>query len=202
MVDEGKYVKKTLKKLEEENEVTILALGDSFTAGWAVERGFVSFFYEMLSEKFPDAKINIINAGIPGDTAEGGLVRLDSLLVNDPDLVTINFGGNDMFGVSEKSFENTMNKIIDKIKEGEKRDILILNIAIFSIGIKDLVQVFNKVIERVARKKGAGLVDVHGAWKKKIKDGLKLESLITWDEIHPNESGHKIIAQELMSFFD
>ena len=50
----------------------------------------------MLQQKYPEAKVEMINSGISGDTSLDGLARLDwAVLSYEPDLVTINFGIND-----------------------------------------------------------------------------------------------------------
>ena len=91
-----RFVEKTRQDLEAGGDATIVAFGDSITAGFAVRRGFPSLWKEMLQQKFPEAKVEMINSGISGDTSQDGLARLDwAVLSYEPDLVTINFGIND-----------------------------------------------------------------------------------------------------------
>ena len=94
--DQRRFVSRTRSDLEAGADVTIVAYGDSITAGFAVRRGFPSFWKEMLDEKYPEAGLEMINSGISGDTTLDGISRLDwAALSYEPDLVTINFGIND-----------------------------------------------------------------------------------------------------------
>lgn len=71
---------------------TILVLGDSLSAAYGIprERGWVA----LLQRRLPTAQV--INAGISGDTTEGGLARLPALLEKyHPGIVVIELGGND-----------------------------------------------------------------------------------------------------------
>ena len=71
------------------------------------DEAFPSFWREMLQQKYPEARLELINSGISGDTTLDGLARLDwSVLSYEPDLVTINFGINDcVLGLGLEEFE-------------------------------------------------------------------------------------------------
>lgn len=71
---------------------TILVLGDSLSAAYGIprDRGWVS----LLQQKLPNG--NVVNAGISGDTTDGGLARLPNLLQkHKPTIVVIELGAND-----------------------------------------------------------------------------------------------------------
>ena len=71
----------------------IVFYGDSITHGGMYEY-YVQLFY---ATRFPERKIAVINAGVSGDTAAGGLFRLASdVLIHKPDLVYMMFGMNDV----------------------------------------------------------------------------------------------------------
>lgn len=88
---------KTILKLKSGAETTIVALGDSLTQGWMVRKGYMDFLEEMFRETFPESRLHLINCGIPGDTAEGGLYRLRNVLDFNPDCVFVQFSLNDAF---------------------------------------------------------------------------------------------------------
>ncbi len=91
--------------------VTIAFLGDSVTQGcfecWYDEKvgffgntephqGYVSKLQSILRLMCPTAQLNIINAGVGGDTAAGGLARFQRDVGRyEPDLVVVAFGLND-----------------------------------------------------------------------------------------------------------
>lgn len=76
---------------------------------------------EMLNLLYPKAQINIINAGIAGDNAQGGLKRLEQdVLQYKPDLVVVSFGLNDVTvnGLAGKDkYIQTIKEILLRIKE-------------------------------------------------------------------------------------
>ena len=130
-MDEGqkRFVEKTRRDLESGCNVTIVAFGDSITAGYCVRRGFPSFWKALLAEKYPDARVEMINSGISGDTSMDGLARLDwAVLSYEPDLVTINFGINDcVLGLGLEEFEMNFVEMVRRIRAGPNSEILLLS---------------------------------------------------------------------------
>ena len=83
--------------------VIYVALGDSVTQGFREhdpsgspiyhEDVYHAKFRRLVHAHFPGTVLSVINAGVGGDTAQGGLERLQrDVLAFDPDLVTICFG--------------------------------------------------------------------------------------------------------------
>ena len=199
-----KYVERTRQELESGADATIVCFGDSITAGYAVRRGFPSFWLESLRQRFPDSKIEMINSGISGDTSQDGLSRLDwAVLSYEPDLVTINFGINDcVLGLSLEEFEMNLVEMVRRIRAGPDSEILLLSSQpLESPPYDQRVLDYYQTVERVAKEMNVGFVDVYGAWMKRVRAGTPLSSLILPGLDHPNEAGYRIIAEELMSLF-
>ena len=199
-----KYVERTRQEIESGADATIVCFGDSITAGYAVRRGFPSFLLESLRQRFPDSKIEMINSGISGDTSQDGLSRLDwAVLSYEPDLVTINFGINDcVLGLSLEEFEMNLVEMVRRIRAGPDSEILLLSSQpLESPPYDQRVLDYYQTVERVAKEMNVGFVDVYGAWMKRVRVGMPLDSLILPGLDHPNEAGYKIIAEELMSLF-
>jgi acyl-CoA thioesterase I len=78
-----------------ERLVNIVALGDSLTAGYglAANEAFPAQLQRALSGKGLAA--NVANAGVSGDTATGGLARLDWSVPDGTDAVILELGAND-----------------------------------------------------------------------------------------------------------
>lgn len=199
-----KYVERTRQELESGADATIVCFGDSITAGYAVRRGFPSFLLESLRQRFPDSKIEMINSGISGDTSQDGLGRLDwAVLSYEPDLVTINFGINDcVLGLSLEEFEMNLVVMVRRIRAGPDSEILLLSSQpLESPPYDQRVLDYYQTVETVAKEMNVGFVDVYGAWMKRVRVGMPLDSLILPGLDHPNEAGYRIIAEELMSLF-
>lgn len=198
------FVARTLDDLKNGCDVTIVAFGDSITAGYAVRRGFPSFWKEMLQKRYPDAKIEMINSGVSGDTTMDGLARLGwSVLSYEPDLVTINFGINDcVLRLDLVEFEMDLVEMIRRIRSGPGSEMLLLSSQPLETPPYDrLVLDYYQAVERVAKELDVGFVDVYGAWMRQVHQGTPLGSLILSGLDHPNEAGYRIIADELMKLF-
>lgn len=205
-MEEGqkRFVERTLADLQNGCDVTIVTFGDSITAGFAVRRGFPSFWQEMLQKKYPEAKIEMINSGTSGDTTMDGLARLDwSVLSYEPDLVTINFGINDcVLRLGLEEFEINLVEMVRCIRAGPESEILLLSSQPLETPPYDrLVLDYYQTIEQVAGEMDAGFVDVYGAWMERVSQGTPLGSLVLSGLDHPNEAGYRIIAEELMRLF-
>ena len=205
-MDEEKkgYIENTLTDLRNGCDVTIVAYGDSITAGYAVRRGFPTFWKEMLVQKYSGVRIEMINSGVSGDTTMDGLARLDwAVLSYEPDLVTINFGINDcVFGLGLEEFEANLVEMIRRIRAGPASEILLLSSQPLETSPYDrLVLDYYQAIERVAKEMDVGFVNVYGAWMERMHQGTPLSSLIIPGLDHPNEAGYRIIAEELMRLF-
>jgi len=205
-MDEGqkRFVHRTREDLRCGSDVTIVAFGDSITAGFAVRRGFPSFWKEMLGQRYPEARIELINSGISGDTTLDGLARLDwSVLSYEPDLVTINFGINDcVLGLELDEFEMNLVQMVRRILSGPGSEILLLSSQPLETAPYDRrVLDYYQTIKRAAEEMEVGFVDVYEAWMEQVRNGRPLSSLILSGLDHPNEAGYMVIAEELMKLF-
>jgi acyl-CoA thioesterase-1 len=199
--DHRRFTAQTVADLSAGCSVTIVAFGDSITAGYAVRRGFPSFWLEMLEEKYPEARIKLINAGVSGDTTHDGLSRLDwSVNHYNPDLVTINFGINDaVMGLPLEEFKGNIMEIVRRILERSNSEVLLLSSQPLETPYYDrLVLDYYQAISDVATEMDVGFVDIYRAWMKRVNMGTLQSSLIISGLDHPNEAGYRIIAEELM----
>jgi acyl-CoA thioesterase I len=202
--EQNKFVEKTSGDLKSGCNVTIVAFGDSITVGFAVRRGFPSFWKQMLAEKYPEARVEMINSGISGDTSMDGLARLDwAALSYKPDLVTINFGINDcVLGLGLEEFEMNLVEMVRRIRAGLNSEVLLLSSQpLVTPPYDKIVRDYYQAVERVAKEMDVGFVDVYGAWMQAVHAGTPLRSLILAGLDHPNEAGYRIIAEELMRLF-
>jgi len=205
-MDEGqrRFTERTRRDLQAGADVTIVAFGDSITAGFAVRRGFPSYWRQMLAEKYPEASIEMINSGISGDTSMDGLARLDySVLSYEPDLITINFGINDcVLGLGLEEFEANFVEMVRRIRSGPGSEILLLSSEPLETPPYDrMVLDYYQAVQRVAKQMDVGFVNVFAAWMKVVNAGTPLSGLILSGLDHPNEAGYRIIAEELMRWF-
>lgn len=89
---------KFIGKLESKQEVTIAFIGGSITEGLTAgpEKCWAKLTYDRLCEKYPDTKINYVNAGLSGTPSVLGNIRLQrDVLDHKPDIVFVEFAVND-----------------------------------------------------------------------------------------------------------
>jgi acyl-CoA thioesterase-1 len=103
--------------LAQERPLTIVVLGDSLSAGYGLPRE--AAFPEALERKLKARGHNIrmVNAGVSGDTATGGLERLDWSVPDGTDGVIVELGANDMLrGVDPAVTRKAIEAIVTRLK--------------------------------------------------------------------------------------
>src|SRR4051794_26193383 len=104
---------------------TITFLGDSITSGYGIAKNsaYPTIFAEAAKEK--GWSLDVVNAGVNGDTTADGVWRVSRLLRLNPDYLVIALGGNDMLrGVPVQKVRDNLNKIIAEAKSAGSRPIL------------------------------------------------------------------------------
>jgi acyl-CoA thioesterase-1 len=177
----------------DEQERTIVVLGDSIAAGLGVDldQAFPSVL-EKLVEKagYP---FHVVNAGVSGDTTAGGSRRINWLLKRPMDVLIIELGGNDALrGISpETTAENLVSIIASaRTKQPEVR-IVLTGMQIHQNMGPEYTTEFKALFEKVAKKTDVFLVPF-------LLEGVGGDpELNQADQIHPNMEGHKIVAENL-----
>jgi acyl-CoA thioesterase-1 len=96
----------------------IVVLGDSLIAGHGLpaDATFPAKLEKALKAK--GLAVEVINAGVSGDTASGGLARLDWSVPNGTDAVILELGANDMLrGVDPKITRKALAEIVRRLSE-------------------------------------------------------------------------------------
>jgi acyl-CoA thioesterase-1 len=103
----------------------ILAFGDSLTNGHQVER---SMAYPAQLQRLLDAggyPYQVVNYGNDGDTTSNGVARLAGALAYDPEIVILEFGGNDgLRGIPIDVASENLSTMIAAFKDGGARVVL------------------------------------------------------------------------------
>jgi len=178
--------------------ITVAALGDSLTAGYGLpaEDGFVPNLETYLEEQGLD--VDILNAGVSGDTTAGGLSRVAWTLTPEVDAMIVALGGNDFLrGIDPATSRANLRGILEA---AEQADVDVFLVGIFSTAnfgpdfqtafngmYIDLAEEFSAPLERNFF---AGLID--GGTPVEI-----LERYMQEDGIHPNAAGVDAIVAEL-----
>jgi len=179
----------------QEEKTTILFYGDSITAGYGLskDQAFPKIVEGELNEK--GHNVEVINAGLSGETSAGGLSRLDWILKKHIDVFVLELGANDgLRGLPLKETKKNLQAIIDKVKE-KYPDVKIIIAGMMvppNLG-QDYTRQFRDMFPALAKKNDALLVPF-------LLDGVAGDdSLNLPDGIHPNVEGHKIVADNIMT---
>ncbi|MGB0670386.1 MAG: arylesterase [Rhodospirillales bacterium] len=174
----------------------LLVLGDSLTAGYGLERasGFTRQLEAALVARGFD--INVINAGVSGDTTAGGLSRVDWALTElqgaEKSLVLVELGANDgMRGFDPAVTEANLRAIIARIQAKGHPVLLAGMLAFPNLGAEYGTE-FNAVFETLARE-----MDV--TFYPFFLDGVAAEADLNQDDgIHPNAQGVAVIVKRIL----
>jgi lysophospholipase L1-like esterase len=189
---------------------TVVFLGDSITA--ARTYGKVIENYTLL--RFPGLKVRFYNAGQGGDTAAGGLARLErDVFPHKPTVLIVAYGINDI-GWGTKADDEHKQKYLDGIKgiveECRKRKVRVY-ICSASVTAGDPNKGEDSYLQKmcdegmeIAKKQGEKSIDVQRTMRdiqKKIweantqvKDEAKKTTLHANDGVHLNELGQVAMA--------
>ncbi len=104
--------------LAQDRPIKIVVLGDSLTAGLGLSARdtFPAGLQRALKRR--GIAVDIVNAGVSGDSASAGLERLDWAVAPDTDAVIVELGANDMLrGVDPQITRRAIGTIVRKLRE-------------------------------------------------------------------------------------
>lgn len=103
----------------------VIVLGDSLSAGYNVprEEAYPEKMNSLLDRE--GIQVNIINAGVSGDTTQGGLNRLGGIISQKPAGVIVQLGANDMLRqLPVEETRKNLEQILEKLSEHKIRVLL------------------------------------------------------------------------------
>jgi acyl-CoA thioesterase-1 len=174
--------------------IRILAFGASITAGYGLDAADSLPAQLEAALRAHGVDATVANGGVSGETSAGGLARLDWALVDNPELVIVDLGGNDALrAIDPKTTEANLDAIVTRL-QAEKRGVLIAGmLAPPNLG-PDYQAAFNAVFPAVAARHDVTLYPF-------LLDGVVADpGLNQEDGIHPNAAGVKVIVERMLPF--
>ena len=172
--------------------VTILALGDSLTAGRGVgpTETFPARLEAALKAKGHDVKV--INAGVSGDTAADGAARLDWALAEPVNAVIVELGANDALrGLPVAQAEQALDRLLTALAE-KKLPVLLAGMRAPPNMGPEYQAAFDGMYQRLAAKHGVLLYPF-------FLDGVAADpKLNQGDGMHPSPAGVDVIVARIL----
>lgn len=174
------------------NSIKIIGFGDSLMAGYQLpeDQSFPAVLEKQLHEK--GYQVEIINAGVSGDTTTGGLARLDWSIPDDSDLVILELGANDMLrGITPDLTQKNLIQMIERLKERNIPIILVGMLSAPNMG-KMQAEQFNQIYPTLAEKYQLPLYPF-------FLDGVASHlNLQLKDGMHPNKEGVAVMVEKFL----
>ncbi len=177
---------------ESRKPVTLVAFGDSLTAGYQLPRPDGFPFQLQMALESKGYKVQVINAGVSGDTTTGGLERLEWTLQNGADAVILELGANDMLrGIDPKITRDNLDKMLGILKL-KGIDVLLVGMhAINNLG-DDFKQSFEAIYPDLAAKYAV-------QFYPHFMEGIRIEpSFLQSDGLHPTAKGIAEIVKSIL----
>lgn len=197
--NEGNKVRlaKVIKKLQANEEITVAYIGGSITQGSSAGNDlcYARLTTNWLQSKFPEAKINYVNAGVGATGSFYGASRVErDVISHNPDLVFVEFSVNDSTDRTNTNKE-AYAALLRKVWASSKSP------AIVTIAM--------------TQENGTSFQEHHGeivktfdlpmiSYKNVILDVID-KGYITWkdisnDNIHPNVPGHALLTDLITNY--
>jgi acyl-CoA thioesterase I len=171
----------------------IVALGDSLTAGLGLQTSaaYPALLEQRLKEHGMD--LEVVNAGISGDTSAGGLERLDWALQGDVRVLIVALGANDgLRGLPLDQLRRNLSQIIERAHARGITVVLAGMEAPPNYG-RDYIAGFHKVYPELAAQYRVALVPFL------LQNVAGTASLNQRDGIHPTPEGARLVADNVWS---
>jgi acyl-CoA thioesterase I len=172
--------------------LTIVALGDSLTAGFglAASDAFPAKLQQALAAK--GIAVTISNAGVSGDTMSGGLARLDWSVPPDTDAVILELGANDALrGLDPAVTRRALDRILGAFAKRNIPVLLCGMLAPRNLGA-DYARAFDSMFPELAKTYDAVLYPF-------FLDGVAADPKLNQrDGLHPTAAGVDVIVAKIL----
>jgi acyl-CoA thioesterase I len=170
----------------------IVAFGDSLTAGFGLTEN-ESYPYLLQQKLKADGfDYEVINAGVSGDTSQGGLERIDWVLgMDNVKILVLELGANDLLrGIPVAKMKTNLDEIIKKAQSKGIKILLCGMLAPPTMGNQyqhDYIETFPDLADKY-----------HTAFLPFLLDNVALKKELNQaDGIHPNADGEKIMTDNV-----
>jgi acyl-CoA thioesterase-1 len=166
----------------------IVAFGDSLTAGYGVASGLS---YPDFLQKEIDAagfQYRVVNQGISGDTTSGGVNRIEEAILQKPEIVILELGGNDgLRGLPIEATRQNLDEMATRLLASGAK-VLLAGMTLPRNYGPDYIKGFEQIYKDIAREKRLPLIPFF------LEGVATRPQLMQDDAIHPTAEGNKLVA--------
>ncbi len=189
--------RKAFDKAKNGEEITVAFIGGSITEGYTVQPDecWAYLTHKWLCEKYSDAKINYVNAGLSGTPSTLGLIRAERDVIEpcgEPDIVFVEFAVNDaQSSLDKEAYESLVRKFL--LLDSEPA------VALVFMRTDNGYSCQSQQSE-IGLHYNLPMISLDDALTLAIDDGFMTWEDYSNDGAHPNPEGCKLIAEmvELM----
>lgn len=180
-------------------DITVGVIGGSITEGYSAsnraETSYACHMRNWWQERFPDSKVEYVNAGIGGTSSYLGVHRVqEDLLEQKPDFVIVEFSVNDG---NNQFFKISYDNLLRRILLEENAPALLLLFTTQENGtnaqVNDALLGFGY---------GLPMISYGNAVLPSIEAGEFAWKDISPDNVHPNDRGHAVIGELLYRYLN
>ena len=171
----------------------LVCFGDSITAGYGLQAGqsYPDYLQQKLDEHGYHYKVN--NQGTSGATTKDAVASLPSILRLHPEIVIVEFGGNDgLRGLPPDQTRRNLDQVLTALEAAHIK-VLLAGITLPPNYGADYIHSFEQVFRDLAAKHHVTFVPMIYA------DLVHVQGTIQQDGIHPTAKGSEIIADTLFA---
>lgn len=192
-------LKNLMKRAANGESLVIGFLGGSITQGSlssTPKTCYAYLVYEWWKKSFPNAAFSFVNGGIGGTTSHyGGARAWKDVLCYRPDIVTVDFSVNDD---ANEFFEETYEGMLRRLLAAPSAPaVVVLNNVFYDIG-KNAQDYHNRIADHY----GIPHVSIKDTVYPDVESGKIVRADITPDNLHPNDKGHRLVADEICKLLD
>ncbi len=188
-----------MKRAANGESLVIGFLGGSITQGSlssTPKTCYAYLVYEWWKKSFPNAAFSFVNGGIGGTTSHyGGARAWKDVLCYRPDIVTVDFSVNDDANeFFEETYEGTLRRLL---AAPSSPAVVVLNNVFYDTG-KNAQDYHNRIADHY----GIPHVSIKDTVYPDVESGKIVRADITPDNLHPNDKGHRLVADEICKLLD
>lgn len=192
-------LKNLMKRATNGESLVIGFLGGSITQGSlssTPKNCYAYLVYEWWKKSFPNAAFSFVNGGIGGTTSHyGGARAWKDVLCYRPDIVTVDFSVNDDANeFFEETYEGTLRRLL---AAPSAPAVVVLNNVFYDTG-KNAQDYHNRIADHY----GIPHVSIKDTVYPDVESGKIVRADITPDNLHPNDKGHRLVADEICKLLD